>query len=134
MPFVPVMPTVLSAAVGSPYRRAAAGAIARAHVVDEDLRDAQPERPLHDQRDGAARDRLGREVVPVAGEARDAEEERARRHGAGVVGERGHLDVAGGGPGAGGDASAGDDVGEQHQRRSVERAAGAPLTAAGCRR
>ena len=105
-----------------------------AHVVDEDLRDAQPERALHDQGDGAAGDRLGREVVPVAGEARDAEEQRPRLHGAGVEGERGHLDVARrAGQDAGGDASAGDDVGEQHQRRSVERAAGAPLTAAGCR-
>ena len=50
-------------------------AIARPHVVDDDLGHAEPERPLHDERHRAARDRVGREVVPVAREARDAEEQ-----------------------------------------------------------
>ena len=46
-----------------------------AHVVDHDLGHAEPQRPLHDERRRAARDRVRREVVAVTGEAGDAEEQ-----------------------------------------------------------
>ena len=49
-----------------------------ADVVDDDLGHAEAERALDDERDRAARDRVGGEVVAVAREARDAEEQRAR--------------------------------------------------------
>ncbi len=65
----------------------------RAYVVDDDLGDAQAERSLNDERGGPLLDRLRREVMPVAGEPRDAEEEASRPDGARVVGERRHLDL-----------------------------------------
>ena len=63
-----------------------------AHVVDEDLGHAALQRALDDERHRAARDRVVGEVVAVAREARHAEEQRARRHEAVVVGERRDLD------------------------------------------
>ena len=63
-----------------------------AHVVDEDLGHGGAQRPLHDERHRAARDRVAGVVVAVAREARHAEEQRARRHEAVVVGERRDLD------------------------------------------
>ena len=77
LPLVPVIPTTCSSAVGSPWKRAAARAIAAADVVDQHLGHAEAERPLDDERGGAARHRVGGEVVPVAGEAGHAEEQRA---------------------------------------------------------
>ena len=63
-----------------------------AHVVDEDLWDRGAQRPLHDERHRAARDRVVGVVVAVAREARHTEEQRPRRHEAVVVGERRDLD------------------------------------------
>ena len=64
-----------------------------AHVVDSNLRHAQAERPLNDQRGGAARHRIRCEVVAVAGEPGHAEEQRPGHHRAVVVGEARHLHV-----------------------------------------
>ena len=50
-----------------------------AHVVDDDLRHAEAERVVDDERGRAARDGVGGEVVAVAGEAAHAEEDRAGR-------------------------------------------------------
>ena len=47
---------------------------------------------LDHERDGAALDGLGRELVPVHLPAADAEEERSRRDGARVVRQVGDLD------------------------------------------
>jgi len=79
-----------------PRRRIAveAGGDARhrdAHVVDDHLRHAQAERALDDQRRGTARDRVGRELMPVAGEAGHAEEERPGPDEAVVEGEPGDV-------------------------------------------
>ena len=46
-----------------------------ADVVDDDLRDAEVQRVIDDERDGALGDRLRGEVVAVTGEAADAEEQ-----------------------------------------------------------
>ena len=59
----------------------------RAHRWHEDLGHAEPERALDDQRAGARRHGLGRELVPVALKAAHAEEELAALHSAAVVGE-----------------------------------------------
>ena len=87
-----------------------------AHVVDEHLGDAEPERPRDDERRRAARDRVGGEVVPVAGEAGDAEEQRAGAHRAVVVGQGGDVHV---GPVA-------EQVAQRHARAQApsERARG----------
>src|SRR3954454_17588914 len=53
---------------------------------------SEVERPLHDERDRPALDRVGREVVAVTGEPGHAEEERPGRDEPVVVGERRHLD------------------------------------------
>ena len=58
-----------------------------AHVVDDHLGHAEAERALDDERGGAARHRVGGEVVPVAGEAGHAEEQRSRDDRAVVVGQ-----------------------------------------------
>ena len=79
LPFVPVMPTTSSRAVGIAVQAGGGGRHRGADVVDEDLGHAEPERVLDDQRHGAARDRVGREVVAVAREAAHAEEQRAGR-------------------------------------------------------
>ena len=65
----------------------------RAHRGNKDLGHAQAQRPLHDKRDGAVRDRPRGEVVAVAAEAGDAEEQHAGPHRAAVVCEPGNLDV-----------------------------------------
>ena len=69
-----------------------------ADVLDHDLRHAEPERPRDDERRRAARDGVGREVVAVAGEPRDAEEQRAGPHRAVVVRQAGDVHVAGPSP------------------------------------
>ena len=58
-----------------------------------DLWNAQIEGTLDDQRRGAPGDRVGRELMTVAGEPGHAEEQRSRGHAAVVVGETGDLDV-----------------------------------------
>ena len=63
----------------------------RARVGDDELRHAQLERPLDDERRRAALDRLGRELVAVRPLARDAEEERARNDRSRVVREVGDV-------------------------------------------
>ena len=63
-----------------------------ADVVDLDLGHAEAERPGDDERRRPARDRVGREVVAVAGEAGDAEEQGPGLHGTVVVGEAADLD------------------------------------------
>ena len=65
----------------------------RAHVLDLHLRHAEPERPADDERRRATLDRVGREVVAVAGEAGDAEEQRPGLDLAVVEGEARDLDV-----------------------------------------
>jgi len=63
-----------------------------AHTGDDELGHPERERPLHDERGGTVGDGLGREVVPVGGMARHAEEERAGRRRPGVEAELGDLD------------------------------------------
>ena len=92
-PLVPVTPTTCSSA-----RRLAVEASGRlrhrgAHVLDLDLRHAEPERPADHERRRATLDRVRREVVAVAGEAGDAEEQRPGLDLAVVVGEARDLDV-----------------------------------------
>ena len=65
----------------------------RAHGGNQDLGHAEAQWSLHDKRPGAVRDRLRGEVVPVAAEARNAEEQRAGLHSATVVREPRDLDV-----------------------------------------
>jgi hypothetical protein len=81
-----------SCAVGSPASFAAAGAIAARYVGHDHLGDAEPERVVDDERDRTSRDRVRRELVPVAGHPAHAEERRARGHRPVVVGERGDVD------------------------------------------
>ena len=111
-PFVPVTPTTSSDAVGSPKKRAAATRHRRADVLHHDLGHPEAERPLHHQRRRAARDRVGREVVPVAGESRHAEEQRARLHR--PVVERQARDAHVGGPFA-------QQLAQGHRRGVYER-------------
>jgi hypothetical protein len=63
-----------------------------AHVVDDDLGDRGAQRVVDDERRRAALDRLGGEVVAVAAEAADAEEDGAGLDHPGVVGERPDVD------------------------------------------
>ena len=63
-----------------------------ARVGDGEFGDAELQRPLDDERDGAALDGLGREVVSVAAKAGHAEEERSRLRGAAVIRERADPD------------------------------------------
>ena len=65
LPLVPVIPTTRSSAVGSPWKRAAAGPIAARTSGDHDLGHAQVQRPLADQRRRAPLDGVRGEVVPV---------------------------------------------------------------------
>ena len=65
LPFVPVTPATGSSAVGSP-KNARPRLPSRARTFgDDDLGDGEVERPLDDERGGAGRDRVRREVVPV---------------------------------------------------------------------
>jgi hypothetical protein len=64
-----------------------------ADVVDQHLGHAQPQRALDHQRGRAAGDRVAGEVVPVAGEAGHAEEQRSRLDRAVVVGEGDDVNV-----------------------------------------
>ena len=63
---------------------------------DEHFRHAKREPALDDQRHSARVHGLLRELVPVALEAADAEEQLAAAHGAAVIGQARDLDVAGG--------------------------------------
>ncbi len=65
----------------------------RADIGHHDLRHAQAERPLDDQRHSPALDRIAGELMPVAREPGNAEEQRARRHDPVVIGEVGDLDT-----------------------------------------
>ena len=64
-----------------------------ADVVDEHLGHAEAERPVDDERGGAALHGVGGEVVPVAGEAGDAEEQRPGLHRPVVEGQGGDVHV-----------------------------------------
>ena len=83
-----------SAAVGSPEARGG-DRHRRTHVLAPHLGHAEPERARDDERRRPARDRVGREVVPVAGEAGHAEEQGAGLHRAVVVGQAGDLHAFG---------------------------------------
>ena len=80
-----------------------------ADMLDDDLRDREPELALDDQRHRPGRDGLLGEVVAVAREARDAEEQRSRRHLARVVGEVRDLEIAAG--------AAVEELGQPHGAR-----------------
>src|SRR5204863_630622 len=64
-----------------------------AHVVDHDLRHAEAQRPLADERGRAAGDGVEREVMPVRTEPGHAEEERALLNVVARKRERGDLDA-----------------------------------------
>jgi len=93
LPFVPVMPTTARRAVGSPWKRAAIGAIAARTDATCTSGNAEPEGALDHQRARSARDGVGREVVAVAREPGHAEEQRSRGDAAVVEREAGDLDV-----------------------------------------
>ena len=61
-------------------------------IGHDELRHGDVQRPLDDERNGAACDRLAGEVVPVDIRPRHAEEERSRHDRPRVVGEVAHLD------------------------------------------
>ena len=92
LPFVPVTPTTAQRGRGVPVEAGGGGRHRGAHVLDLDLRHAGVDRPRDDQRRGAARHRVGREVVPVAREPGHAEEQGAGLHRAVVVGQAADLD------------------------------------------
>ena len=75
LPFVPVTPATSSSLVGSPKNASAATAMARARVLDDELRNRDVNCSLHDKRDCTFRHRLDREVVPVRARPRYAEEQ-----------------------------------------------------------
>ncbi len=91
-PFVPVAPASSSSFVGSPKNTSAATAIDSRTDGHEELRDVDLQRPLDDDGDRAALDRLPREVVPVHPLAADAEEERTVRDAPRVVREIADVD------------------------------------------
>ena len=110
LPLVPVMPTTRSSAVGSPWKRAAACAIAAR--MSSTWTSGTP-RPSGRQTTSAAAPRahgVGREVMAVAREAGDAEEQRAGLHRAVVVGEAGDLDVV---------RAVAEQVAQRHRCRSL---------------
>ena len=98
---------------GAPHRGA--------HVGDQQLRHAQPQRPGDDERRGPAVDRVLGEVVPVAREAGHAEEERARHDRPVVVGEGGDLDVR----------PVAEQLAQRHQTASARSTTAAPSTPRG---
>ena len=103
----------------------------RAAVVDHELWHLRVYGPLDDERRGAGRDRLRRELVPVDVRAADAEEERTGRERARVVGQIRYVE-----------RSTTDDVPrrercddalEVHRRASLPaRSAHRPLRASAC--
>ena len=93
LPLVPVTPTTSSASDGWPSSAAATGAIATRSVRDHDLRHTDGKRTLVEQRDRAALDRVGSEVVSVDQEPAHAAEQRAGCDRAGVVHDRGDVDT-----------------------------------------
>ena len=125
LPLVPVMPTTWS--VGRRVAVEARGGAGHrgAHVVDEHLGHAEAERALDDERGRAARHGVGGEVVPVAGEAGDAEEQRAGPHRPVVVGQGDDVHV---GPVA-------EQVAQRHARATLvgrgDGGPGPPSTARG---
>ena len=94
LPLVPVTPTVSRRSRRVAVERRGGRRHRRADARHRDLRDAQVQRALDDQRHRAAGDRVGGEVVAVAGEPGHAEEQRPGLDGAVVVREAGDLDVA----------------------------------------
>ena len=66
LPLVPVTPATCSSSVGRPKNSSAATAIAARARRRRRAAALRVERPLDDERDRAVRDRLGREIVPVA--------------------------------------------------------------------
>ena len=66
-----------------------------ARVADDQLRHRKVERTLDDESGRAGGNRVGGEIVAVRPLTRDADEERPRRDGAGVVGEVGDLNRRG---------------------------------------
>ena len=95
LPFVPVMPATRRRDVGLAVEARGCGRHRRPGVLDEDLGHAETERTLDHERHRAALHGLRGEVVPVALEAADAEEQRPGPRLAAVVGETGDLDVGG---------------------------------------
>ena len=89
---MPVTPATCRRSLGSPEELVGRHRHRRAHVLDDELRHGDVDRPLDDERDGAGRDRVGGEVVAVDAAPADAEEQRARRHPTRVVGEVADLD------------------------------------------
>ena len=76
LPLVPVIPAIVSEAVGSPKKRAAIGAIAARASATRTCGHGQLEVALDHQRGRAGLDRGRGEVVPVGAEPRHAEVER----------------------------------------------------------
>ena len=74
LPFVPVTPATTSSSLGRPKNSSAAAAIAARASGTTSCGTGEVERPLDDEPDRAALDRLRREVVPVGARARNAEE------------------------------------------------------------
>ena len=89
----------------------------RADAVHVDLRNAEVQRALDDERGRAASDRLGGEVVAVAREPGDAEEQRPGRDRPVVVGEAGDLEFGCVGRSAGKHALAEHRLGGYLRRR-----------------
>ncbi len=69
----------------------------RTAVLDDSDRDFRPQLALSDDRDGAARHRLGCELVPVAVEPLDRDEERPGRDPPRVVRDGTHVELVGAG-------------------------------------
>ena len=88
-PLVPVTPTTSSSALGSPKKDTRQLRHGDARVGNDDLRRGQVKLVVDGERDGAAVERLRREVVPVRGGAAQADEERPRRGVLGTVCEVG---------------------------------------------
>ena len=78
MPFVPVTPATCELLGRAAEELVGGDGHRGARVGDDELRHVELERPLDDERDGAVRDGLGGELVPVRARARDAEEEGSR--------------------------------------------------------
>ena len=93
LPLVPVIPTTGSAAVGSPWKRAAATAIAERTSSTCTSGTPSPSGRATTSAAAPRCDGVGGEVVAVAGEAGHAEEQEAGLHRAVVVGQAGDLHV-----------------------------------------
>ena len=92
LPLVPVTPPTVSRSVGAPKNASAATAAEARDDSTTSCGTATSTGALDDESRRPGRDRLGRELVPVATGARDADEERALADGTGVVRQIGDLD------------------------------------------